>query len=157
MSRPGLNWFLPCMLLASIAGPAPQATAEVWEPDPFMLGRAQALIAQAGAVLDELDQIETVESPGSGAPQSDYARLYNAALDLERLRARACDSGRLTGRWCARRFTASWLRVPTSVHPSSEDVDRWSAAFAIPAIDLAMAICALAPPRPDRGLVCSTE
>lgn len=127
------------------------------EPDPYMLGRAQALMDQAEQVLDRLDGVETVETPVSDAPRSEYARLYNATLDLERLRGRACDSGRLAGRWCARRYSASWLKVPTAVHPGPDEVVLWSARFADPAIELAMAICALAPPNPEGGLVCSTE
>ena len=133
------------------------AHAETWEPEPYMLGRAQALMEQADQVLDRLDRVETVEAPVSDAPRSDYARLYNATLDLERLRGRACDTGRLSGRWCARRYGAGWLKVPTAVHPTPDQVARWSARFAGPAIELSMAVCALAPPDPDGGLVCSTE
>ena len=144
-------------LVAGIMTVSTAATAEPDEPDPYMLGRAQALMDQADQVLDRLDGVETVEAPVSEAPRSDYARLYNATLDLERLRARACDTGRLSGRWCSRRYSASWLKVPTAVHPGPDEVTRWSARFAWPAIDLAMAICALAPPDPEGGLVCSTE
>ena len=144
-------------LVAAIMTFSTAATAETYEPDPYMLGRAQALMDQADQVLDRLDGVETVEAPVSDAPRSDYARLYNATLDLERLRARACDTGRLAGRWCSRRYSASWLKVPTEVHPGPDEVTRWSASFAWPAIDLAMAICALAPTDPDGGLVCSTE
>jgi hypothetical protein len=144
-------------LVAGIMTLSTAATAETDEPDPYMLGRAQALMDQADQVLDRLDGVETVEAPVSEAPRSDYARLYNATLDLERLRARACDTGRLSGRWCSRRYSASWLKVPTAVHPGPDEVTRWSARFAWPAIDLALAICALAPPDPGGGLVCSTE
>lgn len=133
------------------------ASAETDEPDPYMLGRAQALMDQADGVLDRLDGVGTVDPAVSEAPRSDYARLYNATLDLERLRARACDTGRLAGRLCARRFSAPWLKVPGTVTPTPAQVVRWSAMFAGPAIDLSMAICALAPPDPEGGLTCSTE
>ena len=143
--------------LAAVAAVSLAFPARADEPDPYMLGRAQALMDQADQVLDRLDGVETVETPVSDAPRSDYAQLYNATLDLERLRGRACDTGRLSGRWCARRYSASWLKPPTAAHPTPEQVVRWSAQFAWPAIDLAMAICALSPPDPDGGLVCSTE
>lgn len=150
---------LKAIVLGALAALAlgPGTRAETWEPDPYMLGRAQALMDQADQVLDRLDQVETVEGQVSAAPRSDYARLYNATLELERLRGRACDGGRLTGRWCARRYSARWLKVPTAVHPTPEQVVRWSAAFAGPAIELSMAICALAPRDPEGALVCSTE
>jgi len=142
------------LLLAALLAAAP---ARADAPDPYMLGRAQALMGQADQVLDRLDGVATVEAPISDAPVSDYARLYNASLDLERLRGRACDEGRLSGRWCVRRWSAAWLRPPGGTHPTDAQVLRWSADFAGPAIELSMAICALAPPDPEGGLVCSTE
>lgn len=142
------------LLLAALLAAAP-ARAEA--PDPYMLGRAQALMNQADSVLDRMGGVATVEAPASEAPASDYARLYNATLDLERLRSRACDEGRLSGRWCVRRWSAAWLKPPGAVHPTPVQVIRWGADFAGPAIELSMAICALAPPEPEGGLVCSTE
>ena len=141
------------LFAAAVLGPVPVRAEE----DPYMLGRVSAVIGMATEVLDELGGVETVSRIQSDAPRSRYAELYDTVLELERLRARACDERRLSGAWCAGPFQASWLRVPGGFDPAEAEVERWIAEFAGPAFDLAYAVCELAPP-PTEGLPrCSVE
>lgn len=134
-------------------GPAPVRAEE----DPYMLGRVSAVIGMATEVLDELGGVETVSRIQSAAPRSRYAELYDTVLDLERLRARACDERRLSGEWCAGPFKASWLRVPGGFDATEAEVGAWINEFAGPAFDLAYAVCELAPLQPDGPPRCSVE
>ncbi|WGM39814.1 hypothetical protein [Caulobacter sp. NIBR1757] len=122
--------------------------------DPFerqiALGRLSAMVGAAETVMGQ-----AADDGEDAAAQ--YARLYRTSLDLEVLRARACGSGRISGKVCRQRYAPKWLRPPGSFNPTLEQVWRWTDLLQGEVMDVTAAVCATAPPDPEGPGACSVE
>ena len=122
--------------------------------DPFerqiALGRLSAMVGAADAVMGE-----AVDEGEDAAAQ--YARLYRTSLALEALRARACGSGRISGKLCQSRYAPKWLRPPGSFNPTLSQVWRWTDQLQGAVMAVTGAVCATAPPDPEGPGACSVE
>ncbi len=142
----------PALVLVLLLGAGSALAAE--PVDPFerqiALGRLAAMVGAADAVM-----AETIDDGEDAAAQ--YGRLYRTSLALETLRARACGSGRISGKVCRQRYAPKWLRPPGSFNPTLEQVWRWTDLMQGEVMDVTGAVCATAPPDPEGPGACSVE
>jgi hypothetical protein len=147
----------PLLILLLAASPALAADPDEAFLTQITVGRTRALIDVAGQVLDGMPGGTANDAPDVVDPRTLYGSLYSGWLELETLRARACGDGALSGKVCATRFDAPWLRPPGVYRPTLAEVTAWSDELQEAAMAVTGPICDLAPRQPDGPGACSVE
>lgn len=133
------------LVAMAVATPALAQTSNEEDFERYLnASRASTFVENAIQALDQLAEVRPAPAARNDDPHTPdriYELIFDTAMDLERLRSRACAQGVVSGRTCTERFRPRWLVVPRPGLYTRRQLDRMTVELMSALQDVQLPVC----------------